>query len=436
MAAVQRLQRLAPRLARFRRDERGGVAVLMAVGLVMLLGAAAIAIDLSYAYVERNRLQVAADTAALAAANALPDETAARAAALDYAGRNMPTDAHGDVLVESDVDIGNWDDSTRSFTIGATPTNAVRVSTRRDAANGNPLGLFFGRALGIASLDLSASAVAGGTRRPLCLLALDPLAEGALAMGGSAGVVANGCDVQVNSESEEALTAEGSAALEADRICVHGGYDQEGSSGITPAPATGCPAVADPLEWLQAPADGLCDHSGASFSDHSGGLGPGVYCGGLSIDGASNVTLSPGIYVIKGGNLRISDSSVVTGDYVGFYLTDGALIDFGGAASISLKAPSDGEMAGVLIFQDRNENGTHVFDSSAITRLEGTVYLPGGVLRGQGSSPIGGASAFSIYIARRFELGAGGGFDINSDYEASDVPLPARLDTVGSALLD
>ena len=182
----------ASTLDRFLRREDGGVAVMLAVGLAMLIGAAAIAVDLSYLYVERNRLQVAADAAALAGANALPDEAEARSKAIEFAARNMPDTAHGTVLVDQDIEIGAWDTVSRTFTVGATPANAVRVATRRDGVNGNPVSLFFGKVLGINTLDLSASSIAGGTRRPTCLIALDESAEGALTLNANASVAANG----------------------------------------------------------------------------------------------------------------------------------------------------------------------------------------------------------------------------------------------------
>ena len=62
-------RRLAAQLARFARQENGAIAAMGAVALTVLLGFGAFAIDMSYAYSERNRLQV---TASAAARNAYP----------------------------------------------------------------------------------------------------------------------------------------------------------------------------------------------------------------------------------------------------------------------------------------------------------------------------------------------------------------------------
>ena len=136
------------------RDERGSVFAIMGFGLVMAAGVAALAIDMSYLYGLKGRLQTTADFAVLAAVSQLPDEDAARTMALDYAAKNMPASEHGGVLANADVVTGNWDSSTRTFTPAGSPINAVRAVTRRSQANGNAAGLFFARILGFDEVDM------------------------------------------------------------------------------------------------------------------------------------------------------------------------------------------------------------------------------------------------------------------------------------------
>lgn len=69
----------------FMRDRRGGVAVLFAVGVFVLFGFGAMAVDVGSFFFEKRKLQTANDLAALAAASDLPR---ARAAAQASAGRN------------------------------------------------------------------------------------------------------------------------------------------------------------------------------------------------------------------------------------------------------------------------------------------------------------------------------------------------------------
>jgi Flp pilus assembly protein TadG len=82
------------------RNQRGIVMPLAAIGLLSLLGFAALAIDVGYLFVVRNELQNAADAAALAGAGRLvpynsgaPDWDAAETGATDAFSQNKATNA-------------------------------------------------------------------------------------------------------------------------------------------------------------------------------------------------------------------------------------------------------------------------------------------------------------------------------------------------------
>ncbi len=145
---------------RLLRSKRGVVAVMFALCMPVFVAFAALSIDMSYIFWTRNWLQVTASAAALAASKNLPNEADAVAAALEYAEKNMAAARHGPVLVEVDVITGDWDADTRTFTPGTIPATAVRVTTRKAQVNGNELNLFFAPALGMASTNISTSAVA------------------------------------------------------------------------------------------------------------------------------------------------------------------------------------------------------------------------------------------------------------------------------------
>ena len=75
-------------LPRFFLEERGTAAVIIALAFAVVLGFSALAVDTGVLYLEHTRLARAADTAALAGAQELPDVTRAEAVARDYAQRN------------------------------------------------------------------------------------------------------------------------------------------------------------------------------------------------------------------------------------------------------------------------------------------------------------------------------------------------------------
>jgi hypothetical protein len=152
--------------------ERGAVAVLVAVMIVILIGFAALVIDMGRMYRTRAELQTAADSAALAGAQHLdrtPEGIArARVAVHQYAGQNR---ALGDdvAIADGDIQFGHWDLENETFTPlpdtgSASAINAVRVVDRRTEGSGNPVPLFFARLLGrsTADVDAAAIAIAGG----------------------------------------------------------------------------------------------------------------------------------------------------------------------------------------------------------------------------------------------------------------------------------
>jgi len=171
-------------------NNKGAALVFIAVGLVVLLALAGLAIDLGYMYVAKGQLQSAADAAALAGAGRL-DGTAsfaqysARHAAVRFAQKNtaagesvaISSDYSNSQSSSNDVTVGNWNGITKTYTVGGTPVNAVEVRTRRTgtanevegqasgASIGGPISLFFGKTFGFPKMGASASAVAARVPR-------------------------------------------------------------------------------------------------------------------------------------------------------------------------------------------------------------------------------------------------------------------------------
>lgn len=130
--------------SKFSRDEGGQTVILVAVGIVVLLGFLALVTDVGQFYLTRNRLQAAADSAALAAAQDLAEgksEAMARETADDYADRNLAIEH----------------ETTISFLSGSPgeETSDIRVQIQATQRT------FFGGVFGRSSAVIHASAVAG-----------------------------------------------------------------------------------------------------------------------------------------------------------------------------------------------------------------------------------------------------------------------------------
>ena len=101
---------------------------------------------------------------------------------------------------------------------------------------------------------------------------------------------------------------------------------------------------------------------------------------------------------------------------------------FGLGSIVRLSAPTEGEMAGFLFFQDPGVTGSgdFVIASDLVTKLLGTIYLPGATLKVDVIGLVAAQSAYTVVVADRLDV-RGAHLVINSDYGATDVPVPAGV---------
>lgn len=142
------------------KDERGSVAIMSALCLMILLITLGLVVDFGFAFNMRNQLQRTADAAALAGASQLGNNANVRSEANQFAELNMRAAVFDDVLANADIKIGNWNKVTRVFTNAGNPENAVRVTTRRTSATGNVVPAFLGPLVSIFGYDIVTRAVA------------------------------------------------------------------------------------------------------------------------------------------------------------------------------------------------------------------------------------------------------------------------------------
>lgn len=125
-----------------RHGRSGGVAIILALSLLVLLGFAALTIDLGYARMVQAQLQAAADAAAMGGAQRLSTDAAGLIAARSTAvsigaaneanGHPVALDANPINGADGDVVLGIWDATAGTFTPSMNPelVNAVQVTAR------------------------------------------------------------------------------------------------------------------------------------------------------------------------------------------------------------------------------------------------------------------------------------------------------------------
>jgi hypothetical protein len=391
------------RRSRLEVAPRGQVLVITAVAMVILLGIAALVVDLGFGVLLRRHEQNAVDPGAIAAARFIDDVSGqsidwpnAWQAACRYARENDffptatdnssggtgcvpandPHDAVLEVLYPPDARAGQFQ--------GHLGFVQVVLTRHRDT--------FFGSILGTPTLEVSTSAVAARQRgntnsHSLISLALTGCSTGWVHGTGSVkvypapGVTGDGGYVQVNSDCDSgssddvcapgpgALKVDGTSDLTAPKINVHGSCQNKQPNGPLDEAAA---QIGDPLSGLVPPhfdatADGAaCGTGGPSlkptgtFSQGCAASGSGRHwvpstgaerstvCPGLA-NGTDCIHLQPGVYY---GGWKIGTKTVVVLE-PGIYIIAGGGISI--TASGSLESVSAlGGPAPVLLFNTDN----------------------------------------------------------------------------------
>jgi hypothetical protein len=343
-----------------RPNPRGQILIIVAFGMMVLIGIAALVVDLGLSWMLRRQEQNAADPAAIAAAAYIEEgDTAAtrakmRVAACFYAQENgfFTDDDTACSAAGSDLTI-HWPPASGPF---AGNDGMVQVVITEQHAS------FFGRIFGRETATVASSAVAAreqtsANSNSLVALHPDQCAAGKTHGNGTVtidpvvnpetGVDYNGGYVHVNSTCNNGTfnnsCSNGSGAFKqggnagttivAPMIYINGTCEQSGGTVVSPV-TEGAGVTPDPMANLRGPrqadyAPGHCpkkqgstqiyvqstpSSDGCKWSqkDTTVTLTPGVYWGGWDFSGQNvTVRLQPGIYIIAGGGISIKGTAEV-----------------------------------------------------------------------------------------------------------------------------
>jgi Flp pilus assembly protein TadG len=356
----------------FALNRSGATMVVFGLSLSVLGVAVGAAVEYASLANRRATLQVAADSAALAAATELglsntSDEridSVVKSVALNKLHENGSVAANEAPTVSSQVLDGR---------------SAVRVSISEKVVS------VAGKLMNRASAELGAQAVARvAGRTKLCLLGLDTDGKGVVTLEKDARLTASGCAMYSNSKDGSGMVGDQNATATASVICSAGGFAGKRAQ-FTPSPTTDCPVMSDPLASQVAP---------------------------LRFDSDSSISLTAPRSGPLAGLLMFDDRNV--GNPV--------------APPLGLNAPIPPLPTGKKLREYR-------IVSDDARMLLGTIYLPGGRLVIDSKKPVADRSAYTVIVARRVELYEGPNLYLNTDYASTDIPLPKGVGPRGQISL-
>ncbi len=259
-----------------RRDERGQAIVLMVLSLLVIMGMAALVLDVGNWYHTKRRLQGTADAAALAGAQLLPnDSSGAQSQALTYANKNGGDVAGANIIVTSTV-LSN---------------DTISVRARKTDA-----GIFSG-IVGISGADIDARAKAR-VGPPAAARYVAPM------------VVSCGHDLIQNCGLDHEPTFGVQTTMEFDPMGAPGAFGMLNLSG-----GSGTPGTSEEAEWILRGFDKYLkpgkyrSDPGAKFA--SGNIGDALN------DRMGTVLLFPVFKTLNGGGQNAEYEII---GWIGFYL--------------------------------------------------------------------------------------------------------------------
>lgn len=398
----------------------GNVAVVFALVAPLLIGAAGAGYDFWRLASFRAQLQNVADMAALAGVREFMIAKEGRSVAEARAEAMMEaalTTLPQAVNVKIEATSGE-DELTTTIHASFRPSALVALWK-------NPLSF---------AVDATASVVGAAN---VCVIGLDDAAGSTISLDDSAQLSGPTCAAYSNSTAPKSFKALASSKVTTALNCTAGGYDGN-PANFHPTPQTDCPPREDPLATLMEPSPGACTQTDFERKDFVGSIWPGVYCGGIKIDGTSEVTLQPGDYFVVGGKVEIKDQSKVTGSDVSMHISGNDVhIIFEESTEIALSARVAGPMAGVLFWLSAGATGTPELKikSNHVDEFVGTIYLPGGKFKAESTASVAGGSAYTAIIADAIELKNNTNLVLNTDYALTPVPVPAGIAGASEARL-
>lgn len=423
--------------------EQGQAVVLFAIMMLALLFAVGLAIDAGQLFSAKRAEQEAVDAAAFAGAVVLYQQgtgteaiTAARTDALTngYSSGACLMSTPGvcfDAATNTTVAV-YWPPISGTYIgnnkhVEVVITRQVQTALVPAQAAFNPV-----RARGVAGSEPlnNGYAIMALDRGNTCD-AFETSSNGDLHLTGGGILVNSTCGTAASNDQNSAgrFTVQSPFPLD-----VNGGASGYWASlGIPVNP--GHNQIADPFAGFPKPAvTGLptCN-SLAACRDGSGKQLPGVYT--VNLGGNGNLTLNPGIYILKGGGMDTGGNADVTGSGIFLYNTystypaaPGATpscstINLQGNSQMVLSAQTTGTWANLLVYQDpacsveMKIGGNGTFDGT------GSIYIPSAHFRFDGNpSTLNG----SQLIARTVDI-QNGNITINYNPNTTAQPILPRL---------
>ena len=354
------------------RSEKGQALVLLTLGIVTLLGFAALAMDGGRVYAQERTIQGVADSSSMTGALYIAQN-------LDMMTSSIKDEAQAAALQHAvnEGDSGEWV-TTVSITeddyyyyIETLISGDVELTLGKIIMNDD---------IGVAARSIARVPKTHSFALGQAFYALSEDACPAINHSGNLDVIVDGSGIYSNSTCSSSININSAAANEtfSGNITAAGGIDIHHNAGVS---ASGVTANASQNSFNYPDEPDCSGLSSKSVSHSDSVISPGIYSSGIHLSGNRSLELEPGLYCLD-GDLQI-DNGTFVGEGVTFFMRGSSDVHINGG-DITLAAPQDGqvldvsgnELNGMLIFQAYGNNSELKLNGNADSYFEGTVFVP------------------------------------------------------------
>jgi hypothetical protein len=389
-------------IRKLRKDRKGNILVIAGAALPLVVGSAGLATDTIQWVLWKRQLQRAADSAAIAGV-------------YDRIETGNTDSVEGtvehDLTLNLHTGFDLLDDQTDIDTPADEGDNVDQVHVKIAAQRALPFSSMFMSAAPTIIAEATAASVPGGD--DYCVLSLESTAKTGIYITGSS-TIAMDCGMMTNSVSaNNAAQAEGSSDVTATSVAAQGGIQQSNNWNVDVYDPYQEPKD-DPYADVDIPAgdmkcaghnktqggktvwvnDALTETTDLDAAKDAGNNKANCFSS-LSVGSGKTLTLPPGTYYINAGDVNIQ-GNLIANQGTTIVLTNSSgsptatigSFSMNAGATLDIKAPSDGNFAGIAVYQDRraqdkmanqvnmNAGSPNKINGDSASSIIGALYFP------------------------------------------------------------
>ena len=427
------------------QERRGIVVILVALGLVGIIGVVALTIDGGLLQLDYRKARAHADAAAMAAACVLYREYPT------YGGKDSAGNAAREAEATAKMNGVTNDGKTSKITVNIPPVSGPYKG--KDGYAEVKLSYYvtrgFSRIFGSDAIKVDARAVARGAwvAPKVGVIILDYDDKAALNSQGNGAFTETGAPVIVNSNNASATVAAGNGTLKAEEFYITGGLQLSGGGSLVTAPVPGqiflgTHPTPDPLAYLPVPtkpAAGTMTKVALKSGNTQYTLTPGSYSslpsfntGDIVILEQASTNAAGGIFYIDGGGFHSNGATVAMGSGSGGVMiynhpsgtsnSEKVQITGNPVGVVKLSGLTSGPYTGLVLWQDRTSAVDMLVEGNGEFNIQGTLYAAGALLNvnGNGKTAAGDVTGY-YYDINGNKIS--GGSQIASQYVTKDLAL-------------